>query len=85
MFIYIRVSGKDQISGDGPIRQEKACRDYCTAHGLTVAQVFFEQVCGDIETMDRPAFIEMIARLMAGDVKTIIATRCCVLTRPSST
>jgi DNA invertase Pin-like site-specific DNA recombinase len=108
VFIYIRVSGKDQVSGDGPIRQEKACRDYCAAHELTVAHVFFEQVCGDIETMDRPAFIEMVAYLMAGDVKTIIvekldrlsrhlitqetcmifrskATRCCLLTRLSST
>jgi DNA invertase Pin-like site-specific DNA recombinase len=76
VFIYIRVSGKDQINGDGPVRQEKACRDYCAANGLTVAQVFFEKgVCGDVETMDRPAFIDMVAALMNGDVHTIIVEK----------
>src|SRR5579872_1251338 len=76
VFIYIRVSGKDQVNGDGPIRQEKACREYCEAHGLTVAQVFFERgVCGDVETMDRPVFIEMMSCVMSGDIETVIVEK----------
>jgi DNA invertase Pin-like site-specific DNA recombinase len=76
VFIYLRVSGKGQLDGDGFIRQEKACRDYCAAHGLIVIQVFSERgVCGDIETMDRPAFIEMVYGLMAGDADMVIVEK----------
>jgi len=40
---YLRVSGKSQVDGDGPIRQEQAINDYAAAHGIEVAGIFREE------------------------------------------
>jgi DNA invertase Pin-like site-specific DNA recombinase len=68
------VSGKGQINGDGPERQEDAIRRYAASHGIDLVRIYFEKgVCGEIETMERPAFIEMIADL--GDTRTVIVEK----------
>ncbi len=73
-FGYLRVSGKGQINGDGPERQEAAIRSYAAVHGIEIVRIYFEKgVCGEVETMERPEFIEMIAGL--GDVRTVIVER----------
>jgi DNA invertase Pin-like site-specific DNA recombinase len=61
VFSYLRVSGKSQVDGDGPERQQKAIEAFCKAHGLTVAGVFFEKgVSGTVEAMNRPQFAAML-------------------------
>jgi DNA invertase Pin-like site-specific DNA recombinase len=73
-FGYLRVSGKGQINGDGPERQEAAIRAYAAGHDIEIVRIYFEKgVCGEVETMERPAFIDMIAEL--GDVRTVIVER----------
>jgi len=75
-FGYIRVSGKGQINGDGPERQEQAIRDYAAANGHEIVTIYFEKgVCGDIETMDRPAFVEMMTALMSNGVRTVVVEK----------
>lgn len=73
---YIRVSGQGQVEGDGPVRQEKAIRDYAEAHGITIAEIFIDAgVSGTLE--QRPA----LARLLIGleenghGIKTVIIER----------
>jgi len=61
-FGYIRVSGKGQVDGDGPERQEFAIREYAKAHGLEVVEVFMDGgVSGTVE--DRPALADMMVSL----------------------
>ena len=59
---YSRVSGRGQVSGDGPERQEESIRAFCTATGLAApSEIFFEPaVSGTVECMDRPAFSRLI-------------------------
>lgn len=64
VFGYIRVSGLSQVDKDGPERQREAIREFCKAHNLTLVDVFFEAgVSGTKESLDRPAFQDMIHAL----------------------
>ena len=75
-FAYLRVSGKGQIEGDGFTRQLGAIKQYATANDIKISQVFREEgVTGTRETMDRPAWSEMIAALHSNGVKTIIVEK----------
>jgi DNA invertase Pin-like site-specific DNA recombinase len=70
---YLRVSGKGQVDGDGFPRQLKAIRDYATAHDMKIVNIYREQgVTGTKESMDRPAFAEMMTALHSNGVRTII-------------
>lgn len=58
---YIRVSGRGQLTGDGPERQRDACNKFFAQHGLEFAGEFFEKaVSGKREGMDRPSFRDFI-------------------------
>lgn len=58
---YIRVSGRGQLTGDGPDRQRDACEKFFAHHKLEFAGEFFDKaVSGKREGMDRPAFREFI-------------------------
>src|SRR5437016_1045691 len=71
---YLRVSGKGQVDGDGPVRQEEAIRRFAEAQGIEILAVFFEQaVCGATELEHRPAWQEMIAAL--NGCRTIVIER----------
>jgi DNA invertase Pin-like site-specific DNA recombinase len=75
-FAYLRVSGKGQIEGDGFNRQRAAIKAYAASNELKIAREFREEgVSGTIETMDRPAWAEMIAALHANGVRTIIVEK----------
>jgi DNA invertase Pin-like site-specific DNA recombinase len=75
-FAYLRVSGKGQIDGDGFTRQLGAIKQYATANDIKISQIFREEgVTGTRETMDRPAWSEMIAALHSNGVKTIIVEK----------
>ncbi len=72
-FGYVRVSGKGQVDGDGPERQELAIREYAKAHGLEVVEVFMDGgVSGTVE--DRPALADMMVSLEQNGhgIKTVI-------------
>jgi DNA invertase Pin-like site-specific DNA recombinase len=70
---YLRVSGKGQVDGDGFPRQLKAVRDYATAHDMKIVNVYREEgVTGTKESMDRPAFAEMMTALHSNGVRTIV-------------
>ena len=72
-FVNVRVSGDSQIDGDGFPRQLKAVKAYAAAHGLRIVATYREEgVTGTRETMDRPAWSEMMTALHADGVKTIL-------------
>lgn len=75
-FSYLRVSGKGQIDGDGFPRQHEAIRRYVDANGLKVVREYRDGgVCGATEGMDRPAWVEMVAAILANGVRTIVIER----------
>ena len=72
-FSYLRVSGGSQVEGDGFPRQRAAIKAYAAANGIKIVREFIESaVSGTKETMDRPAWAEMMAALYANGVRTII-------------
>ncbi|HTQ58344.1 MAG TPA: recombinase family protein [Bryobacteraceae bacterium] len=72
-FGYLRVSGKGQVEGDGFPRQLQAISTYAAAHDLKIVKVYREKgVTGTKESMDRPAWAEMVTALHANGVRTIV-------------
>ena len=72
-FAYLRVSGKSQIRGDGFTRQRLAIKEYCATHNMQLVRVFEEQgVSGTTESMDRPAWQDLVMALNSNSVKTVI-------------
>jgi DNA invertase Pin-like site-specific DNA recombinase len=72
-FGYLRVSGKGQVDGDGFPRQLAAIKGYAAAHDMKIVKVYREEgVTGTKESMDRPAFAEMMTALHANGVRTIV-------------
>ncbi|HKD05605.1 MAG TPA: recombinase family protein [Bryobacteraceae bacterium] len=75
-FAYLRVSGRGQIEGDGFSRQHAAIKTYAGLHDFRVVREFREKgVSGTIETMDRPAWAEMIQALHSNGVRTILVEK----------
>jgi DNA invertase Pin-like site-specific DNA recombinase len=73
VFCYVRVSGDSQLDGDGFPRQLAAIRSYAKQHSYRIVQTFREEgVTGTRETVDRPAFADMMTALHANGVRTII-------------
>ena len=73
---YIRVSSMGQVEGDGFERQRIAINQYASSHNIEIVQIYEEKgVGGDAETMDRPAFIEMMIALMANGTRTVVIER----------
>ena len=72
-FLYLRVSGKSQIEGDGFVRQEAAIRAYAKAHDIKLVKVFKEEgVSGTKDLADRPAFVAMMEALHSNGVKLVL-------------
>lgn len=58
---YIRVSGRAQITKDGPERQREAIKAFCEQLNVELQGELFEKgVSGKVEGMDRPAFRRFI-------------------------
>jgi DNA invertase Pin-like site-specific DNA recombinase len=75
-FGYVRVSGDSQIDGDGFPRQMAAIKAYAKQHDIRIVKVFREEgVTGTKETMDRPAWVEMMTALHSNGVRTVIIER----------
>ena len=72
-FAYLRVSGKGQVKGDGFTRQLQAIKKYSAEHDIKIVQVYREEgVSGAKESMDRPAWAEMMTALHSNGVKAIV-------------
>ncbi len=70
---YLRVSGKGQIEGDGFTRQLKAIKEYAAAHDIKIVRVFREEgVSGTAESMDRPAWSELMTTLHSNGVRVVL-------------
>jgi DNA invertase Pin-like site-specific DNA recombinase len=72
-FAYLRVSGRGQVDGDGFARQLASIERYAGANGIGIAGVFEDKgVSGTLDGMERPAWVEMIGRILENGVRTII-------------
>src|SRR5215469_364130 len=72
-YAYLRVSGRAQVSGDGFPRQQKSIQDYAQRQEISLVGVFREKgVSGTKESMDRPAWRELMAKLHADGVRAVI-------------
>jgi len=69
-YLYIRVSGIGQLDGDGPERQEQFCREYAETNGIEIVQIFTESYTG--KELVRPVLQELIAKVLANGVRTIL-------------
>jgi DNA invertase Pin-like site-specific DNA recombinase len=75
-FGYVRVSGKGQMNGDGPERQESAIRQYAKTHGIELTRVFVESgVSSETESMDRPAWSELMTALHSNGTRAVIVEK----------
>jgi DNA invertase Pin-like site-specific DNA recombinase len=75
-FGYLRVSGKGQVNGDGPTRQQKAIEKYAKENGIEIHGLYYDRgVSGGLA--DRPALAEMIVDLEQNGhgVKTVIVEK----------
>jgi DNA invertase Pin-like site-specific DNA recombinase len=73
-FAYLRVSGRDQVKGDGFPRQREAIKKHAQANGLRVVRWFEEKgVSGDLES--RRALDEMLSALTANGVEVVVIER----------
>ncbi len=73
VFVYLRVSGKGQLEGDGFDRQQLACEKYAQENDCQIAEVFREEgVSGTKETADRPALASLLVALEENGVKTVL-------------
>src|ERR1017187_2505383 len=71
-YAYLRVSGKDQVQGDGFTRQLAAIKAYAAQHDIRIVKVFREEgVCGATDLENRPALLAMLEALAADGVKLV--------------
>jgi DNA invertase Pin-like site-specific DNA recombinase len=70
---YLRVSGRNQINGDGFDRQEKSIRSFVEKNGYELTAVYKEHgVSGTTNEQNRPAFQEMITDIIVQGTDTVI-------------
>jgi DNA invertase Pin-like site-specific DNA recombinase len=75
-FVYLRVSGRGQVEGDGFDRQLLACTVYAAANDIEIVEVFREEgVSGTKELDDRPALSELFAALEENGIKTVVVEK----------
>jgi DNA invertase Pin-like site-specific DNA recombinase len=76
VFIYRRVSTKEQLDGSGLDRQQEACLNFCNSKGWPCLRVFTEQESGSVDSADRPKLSEaMDLCTPAIGVSTIVIER----------
>jgi len=67
---YVRVSGKGQVNGTGPDRQQEIINAYAAQNGLAVVKVYKETYTGT--EADRPTFAAMLHDLLTNGCRTIV-------------
>jgi DNA invertase Pin-like site-specific DNA recombinase len=72
-FVYLRVSGKGQVGGDGFPRQIAAVKAYAAANNIRIVKTFREEgVSGANELADRPQFASMMLALEGNGVELVL-------------
>ena len=75
-FVYLRVSGRGQIDGDGFTRQLEACRKYASTCDIKIVRVFREEgISGATDLENRPALTEMIAALYSNGTHIVLVEK----------
>ena len=75
-FAYLRVSGKDQVDGDGFPRQRAAIAAYAKVHNITIKREFLEKaISGEKELEDRPALSALMTALHANGTKLVLVEK----------
>lgn len=76
-FGYIRVSSADQAAEDrdGYKRQEAAVKAWAKAHGVRIVRWFRESISGTTNTLERPAFQDMLTALHGNGVKLVVCEK----------
>lgn len=74
-FIYARISRDPKGDELGVQRQEELCRKYADEHGLTVTEVFVDNDISAYSGKLRPAYEEMLVRLRAREVFTVLVQK----------
>ena len=73
---YLRVSSDGQIDGDGFPRQRAAITKWAAANGYRVSRWFQEEgVSGTTDSVERPAFQEMLVALLSNGTRTVLIER----------
>ncbi len=73
---YVRVSTANQALGDGPAAQDEAIRAWVVEHGHQVVGVCRDDgKSGTLEDTDRPALLDALALLEAGDADVLVVHR----------
>lgn len=70
-FSYLRVSSPGQLAGDGFARQRSTINEYARAHGIQIIEWFSEDARGTTAGMDRPAWVDMMVRVVRDGVRVI--------------
>ena len=72
---YLRVSGADQVKGDGFERQRVACAAYAARAGMELVGEYVEAVSGTFDGLDRPVFAAMLERIAGNGVRVVLIER----------
>lgn len=73
VYVYLRVSGRGQLDGDGFDRQLLACEKHAAENNLEIVEVFREKgVSGTKELDDRPALATLFVALEENGVKVVL-------------
>lgn len=72
-FAYIRVSGPDQLKGDGPERQRLAIAAFARANDIEIVEYFTEQVSGKADSDERDEWTRLLNKL--NGVRTIVVEK----------
>jgi DNA invertase Pin-like site-specific DNA recombinase len=72
-FVYLRVSGRGQLDGDGFTRQLAAIRKYAAAHDIRIVKIFREEgVSGKNDIENRPALQDLMAALHSNGTRLVL-------------
>lgn len=71
-YIYLRVSGEDQVHGHGFSRQREACYAHASRAGLDIVQEYQERVTGTSDMSGRHVMFTMLANARDAKIKVVL-------------
>ena len=75
-FVYLRVSGKGQVGGDGLPRQERAVKEYARTNDVQIVRVFRDEgVSGTKDLEHRPGLAALVEALHSNGVRLVLIER----------
>jgi len=72
-FAYYRTSSAANVDGDSQARQQAAVTSYASAHGIEIAESFYDAAVSGADLIhERPGFSAMLTALNANGVSTVL-------------